>query len=95
MKITMPERRTVLFKDLRVGDFFIYYDELFRKIEEVGLRRELCEVETPRRTDTYFGVTYNNIERFDEHYGGEGEFGALADDAEVIPVDVEIKVSYQ
>ena len=31
MTITMPETRTVLFKDLEEGDFFIYGKDLFRK----------------------------------------------------------------
>jgi hypothetical protein len=91
MKITMPETRTVLFKDLEEGDFFIYNKELFCKIESVYRVDDVVEKIMNERDATDSPVF--NAMLLDE-YDGES-FDSFAKDAEVIPVDVEIKVSYK
>lgn len=91
MKITMPETRTVLFKDLEEGDFFIYKKELFCKIESVFCVDDVVEKITNGKSVTDSPVF--NAMLFDE-YDGES-FDSFAKDTEVIPVDVEIKVSYK
>ena len=90
MTITMPETRTVLFKDLERGDFFIYEKILYRKLENVFLTDAILkrEIEGVRDSEMVY-----NAEMFDSYE--EGELDSFAKDAEVIPVDVEIKVSYQ
>lgn len=90
MTITMPETRTVLFKDLEEGDFFIYGKDLFRKLEDVFLADAILkrEIEGTRDSEMVY-----NAEMFDSYDGGGLE--SFTKDAEVIPVDVEIKVLYQ
>ena len=90
MKITMPEKMTKLFKDLEVDDFFIYENRLCLKIEDVFLAETIIERDLHGGTR---GSTFNS-KMFDEYYG-EGDLVSLAGDTEVIPVDVEIKVSYK
>lgn len=90
MTITMPETRTVLFKDLEEGDFFIYEKNLYRKLETVFLADAILKREIEGVRDSE--IAYN-AEMFDS-YDGAG-LDSFAKDAEVIPVDVEIKVSYQ
>lgn len=91
MTITMPETRTVLFKDLERGDFFICDRELFRKIEDVFCVDNVVNATTNGQDVTDCPV-FNSM-RFDEYDGGGLQsFGSVT---EVIPVSVEIKVSYQ
>lgn len=89
MKIVMPEKKTKPFKDLEVDDFFIYENRLCVKIEDVFLADTIIERDLHGGTR---GSTFNS-KMFDEY--GEGDLVGLAGDAEVIPVDVEIKVSYK
>lgn len=94
MKITMPETRTVLFKDLEIGDFFICESigrELFRKIENVFCVDDVVNA-TMNGQDVTDCAVFNSM-LFDEYDGGGLQ--SFGKDAEVIPVSVEIKVSYK
>lgn len=91
MKITMPETRTVLFKDLEVGDFFIYDRELFRKIEDVFCVDDVVNARM-KEQDITECVVFNSM-LFDTYDGGGLQ--SFGNEAEVIPVRVEIKVSYK
>ena len=91
MKITMPETRTVLFKNLEEGDFFIYGKELYCKIENVYCTDDVLEKIMNGKEITDSPI-FNSM-MFDV-YDGES-FDSFAKDTEVIPVDVEIKVSYK
>lgn len=91
MKITLPETRKKYFGELEIGDFFIYDKELFRKIEDVFCVDNVVNA-TMNRQDVTDCAVFNAM-LFDEHDGGGLQsFGSVA---EVIPVSVEIKVSYK
>lgn len=80
MKIIKPESKTVLFETLNYGDFFLYRGELFRKTDDV-----IC-------VNDASGVIFNAM-MFDEY--DEEDIKSFEKNAEVIPVNVEIKVKYK
>ena len=71
-------------------DFFIYERDLFRKIEDVFTVDDVVERDIKKQDE--YGVVFNAM-LFDEYDGGGLQ--GFSKDAEVIPVKVEIKVSYK
>lgn len=91
MKITMPETRKKYFGELEIGDFFICDRELFRKIEDVFCVDNVVNA-TMKGQDVTDCAVFNSM-LFDTYDGGGLQ--SFGRETEVIPVSVEIKVSYK